>query len=164
MTPTDQEQHLWIAFKLAHRTINREMERALASAGLPSLNWYDVLWVVEMSGDKGVWARNLKGLLLFEQSNLSRVLARLVDSGLICETVCEEDRRAKILKITDEGAKLRLRMWAVYGEQIQVHMKKMMADGNAAGMTQSLIRAIAPDDTILQQVGLGGATSDVSRP
>lgn len=128
MTPTHEETRLWIAINLAHRKIHREMERALALAGLPPLKWYDVLWAVEVAGHEGVRASALKDWLLFEQSNLSRVLAKLVGDGLIRETVCGQDRRAKTLTITDKGADLRLKMWEIYGQQIHQHMKWLSDD------------------------------------
>ena len=127
MLPTKEETRLWIAFNLAHRRVHREMERALAADDLPPLKTYDVLWAVEMAGDDGVRARNLKDWILFEQSNLSRVLQSLVERDLVRETVCSADRRAKILNITTEGAKLRKKMWSIYGEQIHIHMKALNA-------------------------------------
>ena len=114
------------------------MEKALTSNGLPPLKWYDVLWAVEMSGDGGVRARNLRDWLLFEQSNLSRLLRTLVENELIKETVCDDDRRVKMLRITARGAKLRLQMWQVYGEQVHVHMKALAAGGNSEALLSIL--------------------------
>lgn len=138
MTPTKQETHLWINFNLAHRKIHSAMERALAAEGLPSLKSYDVLWAVEMAGAEGVRAQKLKTWLLFEQSNLSRVLRGLVEQGLIEESVCEADRRAKLLRISEKGAALRLRMWRVYGEQIHAHMQALDQDGRGTDMRRAL--------------------------
>ena len=131
MTPTDEETLLWVALNEVHGRIHRAMERALAAEGLPPLKWYDILWAFETSGAEGVRARHLRERVLFEQSHLSRLLAKLVARGLIRETVCDRDRRAKILRITEEGARLRRRMWQVYGAQIHQHMQVLAADGYA---------------------------------
>ncbi|MCL6283363.1 MarR family winged helix-turn-helix transcriptional regulator [Ruegeria sp. 2012CJ41-6] len=145
MLPTEEETRLWIALNRAHRRIHREMERALAAGGLPPLKWYDVLWGIEMAGSDGVRASNLRDWLLFEQSNLSRVLRNLIERGLVHETVCDADKRAKILRVTGKGAELRLRMWHIYGPQIHAHMNKLTADKNA-GVLRKALRPLQPDD------------------
>lgn len=139
MAPTEKETHLWINLNLVHRKIHREMERALAAEGLPPLKSYDVLWAVEMAGEEGVRARKLREWLLFEQSNLSRVLRGLVERGLVRETICDSDRRAKVLRITDEGAALRLRMWQVYGVQIHTHMAALAKGGQGEAVLRALV-------------------------
>ncbi|MES0884166.1 MarR family winged helix-turn-helix transcriptional regulator [Roseibium sp. SCP14] len=125
MNPSDRETDIWILLNRAHRLAHREMEIELRDKGLPPLRVYDLLWGVEMSGEEGVRAYELTNWLLFEQSNLSRLLAQLVSKGLIRETVMTEDRRGKILHITPEGAALRKQMWGVYGPGIHRHMKEL---------------------------------------
>lgn len=138
MTPTEEETRVWIAFNFAHRRIHHDMEDALAREGLPSLKWYDVLWAIEMTGQDGVRARKLRDWLLFEQSNLSRVLSKLVADGLVQETPCDIDRRAKILRITPEGQTLRLKMWRVYGEKIHEHMRQLIASRSPSDLLDML--------------------------
>ncbi|MFA3918986.1 MarR family winged helix-turn-helix transcriptional regulator [Ruegeria hyattellae] len=145
MLPTEEETRLWIALNRAHRMVHREMERALAAGGLPPLKWYDVLWAIEMAGSDGVRASNLRDWLLFEQSNLSRVLRSLIERGLVHETASDTDKRAKILRVTDKGAELRLRMWGIYGPQIHTSMIKLTADENAGALLRAL-HALRPKD------------------
>ena len=125
MHPSHDETDIWILLNRAHRQAHRNMEAALREKGLPSLRVYDLLWGVEMSGEDGVRAFELTDWLLFEQSNLSRLLAQLVSKELIRETVLAEDRRGKILHITPEGAALRKQMWEIYGPGIHQHMKEL---------------------------------------
>lgn len=125
MQPSDRETDIWILLNRAHRQAHRNMEAELREKGLPSLRVYDLLWGIEMSGEDGVRAFELTDWLLFEQSNLSRLLAQLVSKGLIRETVLAEDRRGKILHITPEGAALRKQMWEIYGPGIHQHMKDL---------------------------------------
>ena len=125
MTPNKRETEIWVLLNRAYRQTHREMEAELREAGLPSLRWYDVLWGLELSGDSGVRAFELTRNLLFEQSNLSRILAQMVKQKLIRETACERDRRGKVLHITTEGAALRLRMWEIYGPAIKRNMEAL---------------------------------------
>lgn len=114
------------------------MEAELREAGLPPLRWYDVLWGIEMAGEGGVRAFELTRNLLFEQSNLSRILAQMIKQGLVRETVFEQDRRGKILHITAEGAALRLEMWAVYGPAIKRKMEALAMAGDLQGFLEHL--------------------------
>ncbi len=75
-----------------------------------------------MSGEDGVRTKRLHGRLLFEQSNLSRLLGQLVAHGLIDETSCDKDRRAKTLRITTDEARQLLWMWDICGDLFHKHM------------------------------------------
>jgi len=123
--PTDDETALWIALNLTQRTIYQAIDAALKAKDLPPLRWYDVLWAIESAEGDGCRAYELENLLLFEQSNLSRLLRRMVDEGLISEKVFEEDRRGKILRITSKGRRARKRMWKIYGPLLHSYMNRL---------------------------------------
>ncbi len=131
---------VWVALNLAYRSVHREMEKALKEAGLPSLRWYDVLWELERSRD-GMRPFELENGLLFEQSNLSRMLRRIVDEGLIQAFAYEGDGRGKVLRITAKGRRLRKRMWQIYGPQIESHFGKIV-DANKAGKLVSILKPL----------------------
>ena len=120
--PTREETELWVALNLAQRRIYRAMDTALKSSGLPPLRWYDVLWSLERKDQAGLYAHELEKALIFEQSNLSRLLNRMIREDLVRETVCKEDRRAKVLRITAKGRRTRREMWAIYGPLIHRHL------------------------------------------
>lgn len=132
MKPTTEETDLWIALNRAHRRIHLDMEARLHANGLPPLRWYDILWSIEKAGQDGVKAFELKNSLLFDQSNLSRILAKMEQQVLIEQKAWQQDRRAKILTITEAGRQLRYKMWGVYGNAIHMHMRDLLDDpGNS---------------------------------
>ncbi|MGI9494011.1 MAG: MarR family winged helix-turn-helix transcriptional regulator [Geminicoccaceae bacterium] len=98
------------------------MDSALKAKGLPPLRWYDVLWSLERAKGGGVRPFELEKLLIFEQSNLSRLLRRMIDAGLVEEAIFQDDRRGKVLGITSKGLEIRSEMWKVYGPLIHEHM------------------------------------------
>jgi DNA-binding MarR family transcriptional regulator len=122
MYPTAQETALWVALNRAQRSIHGAMEGALKAAGLPPLRWYDVLWSIERAGNGGLRPFALEKSLIFEQSNLSRLLQRMTAKGLVEESVCPDDRRGKVLRITETGRQVRKSMWEIYGPLIHQHM------------------------------------------
>lgn len=120
--PTREETEAWVALNLAQRKIYRAMDTALKAEDLPPLRWYDVLWSLERSDKAGLRAFELERMLIFEQSNLSRLLTRMIGEGLVRESVCRQDRRAKVLRITAAGRRTRARMWATYGPLMHRHL------------------------------------------
>ncbi len=128
MYPTDEETAVWVALNLAQRSVYQVMDDALQENGLPPLRWYDILWAIERAEDKGARAFEMKKRLLFEQSNLSRLLRSIVNEGLVEETVCEDDRRGKVLRISAKGRAVRERMWRIYGPLIHVYMSRLPDD------------------------------------
>ena len=68
----------------------------LKSAGLPALEWYDVLLEIERAGP--LRPRDLQSRLLLAQSNLSRLLDRMERAGLIARGDCEQDGRGLVVR------------------------------------------------------------------
>lgn len=124
MNPTRQQSDLWIAMNLAQRLTSRKINEALKQAELPSLAWYDILWVIERT-DGGIRPFEIGAKVLFEQSNLSKLLRRMADDGLVEERPFKSDRRGKILRITKKGRSVRRKMWAIYGPLIREQMSKL---------------------------------------
>lgn len=133
--PTD-EPDLWFSFVRAHRLMIAEIERRLAAAGLPEYAWYDTLWGVE-SGPEGMRRMHeLADALAIQRYNLTRIVDRLEQEGLVTRSRSPEDRRAAYVAITKEGRVLRKKMWKVYEAavaelflaQFSVSERRAMAD------------------------------------
>lgn len=120
--PTAEETALWVALNLAQRSIHRSIDAALKARGLPPLRWYDVLWSLERAEGEVVRPFELEKLLILEQSNLSRLLRRMIDAGLVEESKFQGDRRGKVLGITSKGRRIRGQMWNVYAPLIHKHI------------------------------------------
>lgn len=125
MYPTEEETDLWITLNLVQRTIYNAMDSALGAEQLPPLRWYDVLWELERADPEGMRQFELGAKHIFHQSNLSRLLKRMIGEGLIEEFVYESDRRGKILRITNKGRTIRMRMWEIYGPLIHENMSRI---------------------------------------
>ena len=120
--PTAEETALWVALNRAQRSIHRSMDAALKASGLPPLRWYDVLWSLERAEGEDIRPFELEKSLILEQSNLSRLLRRMIGVGLVEESTFKGDRRGKVLRITPKGCQTRKQMWKVYGPLIHKHI------------------------------------------
>jgi DNA-binding MarR family transcriptional regulator len=116
-TCSDSAARAWVQLIRAHRSALCAVERALRSADLPPLEWYDVLLELERGGP--LRPRDLQDHLLLAQYNLSRLLDRMESEGLVTRERCSEDARCQWVKATAAGETLRKRMWPVYAEAIQ---------------------------------------------
>ena len=136
--PTAEETALWVALNRAQRSIYRSMDSALKAKGLPPLRWYDVLWSLERAKGRRVRPFELEKLLIFEQSNLSRLLRRMIDAGLVEESTFQDDRRGKVLMITPKGCRIRGQMWKIYGPFIHEHMSGVSNRHDLADIASAL--------------------------
>lgn len=128
----------WIALLRAQRVALATVERALKDAGLPPLEWYDVLLELERGGP--LRPRDLQDRLLLAQYNLSRLLARMAAAGLISRSPCQDDARCQWIAITEEGTRLRKRMWPVYGDAISQAIGGKLTETQADEVAQLLAR------------------------
>ncbi|OZI38088.1 MarR family transcriptional regulator [Bordetella genomosp. 10] len=139
---------LWFSFVRTHRLVIREVESRLAAAKLPAYAWYDALWGLE-SGQEGTRRMHeLADTLAIERYNLTRLVDRLEQEGLVTRSRSAEDGRASYVSITKEGRALRKKMWKVYEStvaevflsQFSADEQRQFADGldRAAGIVRSL--------------------------
>jgi DNA-binding MarR family transcriptional regulator len=99
----DLEASAWTGFLRAHVTLVRELDEELtARHGLP-LSSYDVLVQLEGAPDGRLRMSHLADAVLLSRSGLTRLVARLVDQGLIERVECAGDARGAFAAITPLG-------------------------------------------------------------
>ncbi|HSQ98728.1 MAG TPA: helix-turn-helix domain-containing protein [Sphingomicrobium sp.] len=106
----------WARLMRAQRRGLSIVEGKLKDEGFPPLEWYDVLLELERRGP--LRPRDLQATLLLAQSNLSRLLDRMVRAGLVERSSCPDDGRGLSVAITREGKFMRNKMWPAYAEGI----------------------------------------------
>lgn len=141
-TPSPAAVLAWSRLVRAHDAALGSIESALKATGLPPLEWYDVLLELERAGP--LRPRDLQARLLLAQSNLSRLLDRMVGAGVVERQPCEEDGRGQIVAITDAGRALRRSMWPVYAGAIEAAVGSRISDAEAAALADLLSRISTP--------------------
>ena len=147
---TDPKGHAWALLLTAHATLVERVAAALAAAGLPPLEWYDVLWELEKAGDGRLRMHDLARRVVLSRPNLTRLADRLADEQLIVREACPEDRRGAYCAITPAGRELRKRMWPVYREAIDAEFARHVSEREAEAMSEALERVLRAG-----RVGLG---------
>src|SRR4051812_16521903 len=100
----------WARLVRAGTAVQAAVEADVKAAGHPPLAWYDVL--LELSRrEEGFRPFELERELLFAQYNLSRLLDRMEDAGLLARHPAPDDGRGSVVAITAEGRALMNKMW-----------------------------------------------------
>jgi DNA-binding MarR family transcriptional regulator len=128
----------WARLLKAQRLALAAVEGELKAAGLPPLDWYDVLLEVERAGNHGLRPFELERGMLLAQYNLSRLIDRIEHAGYLERRECVEDGRGRLIAITARGKEIRRKMWPVYAGAI----------GRAVGGNLSAKQAQALDELL----------------
>jgi DNA-binding MarR family transcriptional regulator len=139
MSPNEPD--LWFSFVRTHRLMIREVERRLAAAGLPAYAWYDVLWGLESGPDGTRRMHELADSLAIERYNLTRLVDRLEQEGLVIRARSAEDGRAAYASITRKGRALRKKMWKIYEATVGELFLSQFDAGEQAVFSSALERA-----------------------
>jgi len=133
---------VWALFLTAHAVLVEEIEVRLVEAGLPQLSWYDVLWALERAEDHRLRMSELADMTVLSRSNLTRLVDRLENAGLVERERVEEDRRGAFAVVTAEGRAMRRKMWPVYSAAIKVLFEDHIDGSEAAKMGNALRRIL----------------------
>jgi DNA-binding MarR family transcriptional regulator len=132
----------WPLYVTAHAALVERMEADLAAAGLPELAWYDVLWAIERTPGQKLRLHELAHELVFSRSNLTRLVDRIEDAGLVKRERADEDRRGYYAVITAAGLAMRKKMWPVYSKAIETHFDRHLTQAENATMRSVLRRVL----------------------
>ncbi|AHD02137.1 MarR family winged helix-turn-helix transcriptional regulator [Leisingera methylohalidivorans] len=135
---------IWLPLARAYKSILDTVESALKQAGLPSLDWYDLLRELDSAAEAGLRPYELQEKLLLPQYGVSRLVERLAKAGLLDRRTCDGDGRGQILVITPEGAAMRTRIWAVYSDAMQQAVGSRFSPGEAQRLADLLGRLLRP--------------------
>jgi len=104
---TDTETEAWMGLVKAQQLLSRNVEDELKKKGYPPLK------------DGSLRLNDLGKRVLFDKYNVTRIVQRLEEEGLVSRTQCPVDGRGIFACITDKGRMLRREMWPVYKETVK---------------------------------------------
>jgi len=142
--PTKTMIKAWVRLMRAQQAVLARVERELKDAGLPPLGWYDVLLELSRADEGRLRQFEIGERVLLSKFNLSRLLDRLEDEGLVKRESCAEDRRGANVVITRAGRELQKRMWPVYEQAIAKHFARHYSEEQAAALAE-LLRPLVPE-------------------
>src|SRR5215510_12326989 len=138
---SDSVTRAWVRLVRARHAVVSAVEADAKEAGVLPVEWYDVLWDLERHKD-GVRPFELEERLLFAQYNLSRLIDRMVEQGLVKKVACPSDKRGHMLFITDAGLKARKATWPFYARAVNKHLGDKLTDAETERLASLLGKLI----------------------
>jgi DNA-binding MarR family transcriptional regulator len=137
-----EQGHAWAMLITTNAILLERMETALKDADLPNMASYDVLWTLEKAEKDRLRMHELAQHVLLTRSNLTRLADRLEEAKFIRREDCPGDRRGNFCVLTDEGRKMRQKMWLVYKVQIDELFSKYLTASEAEAMSNALKKVL----------------------
>ena len=140
------ETHLaaWRAVLNAHKSVVAHAEHALATAELPPLAWYDVLWAIRRAPARRVRMAELAASLTISRGGLTKLADRLENAGFLRREPADDDGRGLYAVLTADGNTLLRRMWPVYSRALRETFGSAISSEEAALITAALGRVTTP--------------------
>lgn len=142
-SPSESVVRAWIRLVRAEQTVLAAVETDLKAAGFPPLAWYDVLLELSREESGALRPLEIERRVLLAQYNLSRLIDRLEESGLVARQPCPDDRRGQLVRLTAAGRRLQQRMWPAYAAAIQRQIGTRLSDKEAANLAMLLDKLLA---------------------
>jgi DNA-binding MarR family transcriptional regulator len=138
---SDSVTRAWVRLVRARHAVVSAVEADGKAAGVLPVEWYDVLWDLERHED-GVRPFELEQRLLFAQYNLSRLVDRMVEAGLVKKVACPSDKRGHMLLITEAGRKQRKATWPHYARAVNKHLGEKLTEAETEKLAALLGKLI----------------------
>lgn len=124
----DKVLQVWVRLIRARDKIVRKVEATAKAKGLPPIAWYDVLLELSREGGRKLRPVELEKELLVAQYNLSRLLDRMEEAGLVERIACPGDGRGQMIQLTQEGRALQKRMWPILRDAVEKHVAPKLSE------------------------------------
>ena len=99
----ERELAAWRGFLRVHSGLVRQLNAELEASHALPLAHYDVLFHLEVAPGHKLTMSELAQSILLSQSGVTRLVDRLVRSGLVVREGCAEDRRVMYARLTEAG-------------------------------------------------------------
>jgi len=103
--PATLEQRAIVDIARTFFIINQSLEELLSKAGL-TLQQFNILRILRGAGPSGIPCGEVRSRMLNRDSDITRLMNRLVNSGHVTRVRTEKDRRVVLTRITEKGLKL----------------------------------------------------------
>ena len=136
--PSEETSTAWARLVRVQQGLMNAVEKDLKAAGFPPLAWYDALLELSRAPRGELRPVELEKQMLMPQYSTSRLVDRLVESGLVERKTCPVDGRGQFATITPAGRNLQKRMWEAYAAAIERYVGSRLTNKEAAGLCDLL--------------------------
>lgn len=138
MTDSKQSLRLWLKLLSCSTSIEKKARQMLADRFDTTLPRFDVMAALERE-EGGLTMSGLSDYLLVSNGNVTAIVARLVEDGLVTRTQDRQDRRVLRVKLTAKGRR-EFRLYAAAHEAWIEQLLGDLADGEIVHLLSGLNR------------------------
>ncbi|HMG50010.1 MAG TPA: MarR family transcriptional regulator [Inquilinus sp.] len=111
------ELRLWLRLLTCSTMVEREIRRRLADSFDTTLPRFDLMAQLYKMRS-GLTLGELSQRLMVSNGNMTGLVERLVEGGLVAREQSQEDRRKHVIRLTDEGERQFTAMAAAHGDWV----------------------------------------------
>ncbi len=124
----DEKSKLIYTIGLLWGKVSSRLDEILQKEKL-NISKFNILMIIKHTGGyDGIQQNEISKRLLVTASNITKLLDKLEKEGLITRNTKKDDRRVKLIRITDYGSKLLDKVWPEYKRAIDKLMSKYPTD------------------------------------
>lgn len=115
----DEKSKLVYSVGLLWGKINSTLDEVLSEFNL-NVSKFNILMIIKhVGGYDGIQQNEISKRLLVTASNITKLLDKLEKEGLITRNSKKDDKRVKLIRITDFASRLLDEAWIKYSEKIE---------------------------------------------
>ena len=116
----DEKSKLVYSVGLLWGKINSSLDEVLSEFNL-NVSKFNILMIIKhVGGYDGIQQNEISKRLLVTASNITKLLDKLEKEGMITRNSKKDDKRVKLIRITDFASKLLDNAWIKYSEKIEI--------------------------------------------
>ena len=124
----DEKSKLIYTIGLLWGKISSRLDEILQKEKL-NISKFNILMIIKHTGGyDGIQQNEISKRLLVTASNITKLLVNLEKDGLINHNTKKDDRRVKLIRITDYGSNLLDKVWPEYKLSIEKLMSQFPSD------------------------------------
>lgn len=125
--------------------VTRSIDRGLAEMGLGRAHHRALYWIARRPD---MTVSELLGILSITKQSLGRVLNELAERGLVETRPGSRDRRQRLLRLTEDGARLEVQLFEALRQRMSTAYAK--AGQSAVGGFWAVLEGLIPDEERLR--------------
>ncbi|MDA5558779.1 MarR family winged helix-turn-helix transcriptional regulator [Shimia sp. MMG029] len=133
---------VWLYILKSQRKFYAQFAQALKKEGLGDPMWYEILFEIAQTGDKGKLMGEIEHKLMIPQYTISRQVGRMEQAGLIYREFIADGRRKQLLFLTELGAQRQEEVWPIYLETLKAEMGPLLNTDEAYDLARFLLRLL----------------------
>jgi DNA-binding MarR family transcriptional regulator len=133
-------QRAWRSFLVSHSWVTKEIDSRLKASQRITLDVYELLYTLELAGDRRLRMSELAEMILFSRSGLTRMVDRLEEQGYVRREPSPDDRRGWYAVITEDGLAVRSRCCDVVQTTLKEFWESALTDDEALQMIDMMSR------------------------